>query len=146
MTSSNGNIFLVTGHLCGEFTGPRWIPAQRPVTRSFEVFFHLHPNKRLSKQSWGWWVQTLSRPLWRQCNGILWDVITYLVLGPKSSYIHIYIYYATLTIHHVTWRQEIYYEWSHFELPRDRQKPSLDHALGYGGYFKWWMGETVSLQ
>ena len=26
MTSANGNIFGVTGHLCGEFTGPRWIP------------------------------------------------------------------------------------------------------------------------
>ena len=26
MTWSNGNIFRVTGHLCGEFTGPRWIP------------------------------------------------------------------------------------------------------------------------
>ena len=26
MTSSNRNIFRVTGHLCGEFTGPRWIP------------------------------------------------------------------------------------------------------------------------
>ena len=26
MTSSNGNIFGVTGHLCREFTGPRWIP------------------------------------------------------------------------------------------------------------------------
>ena len=26
MTPSNGNIFRVTGHLCGEFTGPRWIP------------------------------------------------------------------------------------------------------------------------
>ena len=26
MTSSNGNIFRATGHLCGEFTGPRWIP------------------------------------------------------------------------------------------------------------------------
>ena len=26
MTSSNGNIFRVTGHLWGEFTGPRWIP------------------------------------------------------------------------------------------------------------------------
>ena len=26
MTSSNGNIFRVTGHLCGGFTGPRWIP------------------------------------------------------------------------------------------------------------------------
>ena len=26
MTSSNGNIFRVTGHLCGEFPGLRWIP------------------------------------------------------------------------------------------------------------------------
>ena len=26
MTSSNGSIFRVTGHVCGEFTGPRWIP------------------------------------------------------------------------------------------------------------------------
>ena len=31
-------------------------PAQRPVTRSFDVFFYLRPNKRLSKQSWGWLV------------------------------------------------------------------------------------------
>ena len=26
MMSSNGNIFRVTGHLCGAFTGNRWIP------------------------------------------------------------------------------------------------------------------------
>ena len=26
MTSLNGNIFRVTGHLCGEFTGGRWLP------------------------------------------------------------------------------------------------------------------------
>ena len=26
MTSSNGNIFHVTGPLCGDFTGDRWIP------------------------------------------------------------------------------------------------------------------------
>ena len=62
MTSSNGNIFRVTGHLCGEFT------TQRPVTRSFDVFFDLRLNKRLSKQSWGWWFETLSCPLWRHCN------------------------------------------------------------------------------
>ena len=43
-------------------------PAQRPVTRSFDVFFHLCLNKRLSKQSWGWWLETPSRPLWRCCN------------------------------------------------------------------------------
>ena len=44
-------------------------PAQRPVTRSFDVFLDLHLNKRLSKQSWGWWFETLSRPLWRHSNG-----------------------------------------------------------------------------
>ena len=65
---SNGNIYRVTGHLCGEFTGPGEFPAQRPVTRTFDVFFDLRLNKRLSKQSWGWWFETLSRPLWRHCN------------------------------------------------------------------------------
>ena len=58
MTSSNGSIFRVTGHLCGEFIGPRWIPTQRPVTRSFDVFFDLRLNKRLSIQSWGWWFDS----------------------------------------------------------------------------------------
>ena len=43
-------------------------PAQRPVTRSFDIFFDLRLNKRLSKQSWGWWFEPLSCPLWRQCN------------------------------------------------------------------------------
>ena len=50
MTSSNGNILRVTGPLCGEFTGPGEFPAQRPVTRSFDVFFDLRLGKRLSKQ------------------------------------------------------------------------------------------------
>ena len=49
----NGNIFRATGHLCGEFTGDRWIPAQRPVTWSFDVIFDLSVNRRLNKQSWG---------------------------------------------------------------------------------------------
>ena len=43
-------------------------PAQRPVTWSFDVFFDLRMNKRLSKQSWGWWFETPSRPLWRHSN------------------------------------------------------------------------------
>ena len=44
--------------------------AQRPVTRSFDVFFDLRLNKRLSKQSWGWWFKTPSRPSWRHCNAL----------------------------------------------------------------------------
>ena len=43
-------------------------PTQRSVTRSFDIFFDLRLNKRLSKQSWGWWFETLSFPLWRQYN------------------------------------------------------------------------------
>ena len=43
-------------------------PAQRPVTRSFHAFFDMSRNKPLSKQSWGWWFETLSRPLWRYCD------------------------------------------------------------------------------
>ena len=65
MTSSNGNIFRVTGPLCGEFTGPGEFPTQRPVTRSFDVFFDLRLNKRLSKQPWGWWFEPPSWSLWR---------------------------------------------------------------------------------
>ena len=44
-------------------------PAQRPVTRSFVVFFDLHLNNRLSKHWRGWWCGTPPRPLWRTCNG-----------------------------------------------------------------------------
>ena len=71
MTSSNGNIFRVTGHLWwvpGEF------PAQKPVARSFRVFIDLRLHKSLMKQTWGWWFETLSCPLWRHCNGT--EVIT----------------------------------------------------------------------
>ena len=66
ITSSNGNIFRVIGPLCREFTGE--FPSQRTVTRSFDVFFDLRLNKRLSKQSWGWWFETPSYSLWRHCN------------------------------------------------------------------------------
>ena len=43
-------------------------PAQRPVTRGFDVFYNLRPDKRLSKQSWGWWFETPSHSLWRHRN------------------------------------------------------------------------------
>ena len=41
MTSSNGNIFRATGPLCGGSPVTGDYPAQRPVTRSFDVFFDL---------------------------------------------------------------------------------------------------------
>ena len=39
MMSSTGNFFRVTGHLCGNSPIPGEFPTQRPVTRSFDVFF-----------------------------------------------------------------------------------------------------------
>ena len=55
-------------------------PAQRPVTLSFDVFFVLRLNKRLSKQSWGRWFKTPSRPLWRHCN------VSLSQASPKYAY------------------------------------------------------------
>ena len=73
MTSSDGNIFGVTGHLCGEFAGHGEFLAQRPVTQCFDVFFNLRLNKRLSKQSWGCWFEMPSHSLWRHSMNILPD-------------------------------------------------------------------------
>ena len=78
------------GHQSGAWSGSRWrhqmetfsvlqalcvgnspvtgeFPSQRSVTRSFDTFFDLCLNKRLSKQ-WGWWFEKPSFPLWRHCN------------------------------------------------------------------------------
>ena len=43
-------------------------PAQRPVTRSFDVFFDLRLIEKVSKQSRGWWFKKPSHQLWRHCN------------------------------------------------------------------------------
>ena len=53
--------FSASQAICtGNSPVPGEFPAQRPVTRSFDVFFDPRPNERLSKQSWGWWFETLS--------------------------------------------------------------------------------------
>ena len=43
MTSSNGNIFRVTGPLCGEFTGPRWIPLTKASDAELSCFLWSAP-------------------------------------------------------------------------------------------------------
>ena len=69
MTSSDGNIFRVTGLLCGEFIGDRWRRALM-----FSLICAL--NKRLSKQSWGCWFETPTRWLWRHCNESSYNQMT----------------------------------------------------------------------
>ena len=52
-----------------------WVIHRPPVNsphkgqwRGALVFSLICPNKPLSKHSWGWWFETSSRSLWRQCN------------------------------------------------------------------------------
>ena len=56
---------------------PSEFPTQRSMTRSFDIYFDLHPNKRLSKQPWGWWFETTSPP---------YDVIVMRSLSWPASY------------------------------------------------------------
>ena len=68
MTSSNGNITALLALCAGYSPVTGEVPSQRPVMRSFDVFCELRLNKRLSKQSWGWWFETPLRSFLRHCN------------------------------------------------------------------------------
>ena len=67
--SRSGHCLREVAHSLGDpFDIRPWWRHHGPVPRSFHVFFDLHLNKPLSKQSWGWWFETLWCPSWRHCN------------------------------------------------------------------------------
>ena len=57
-------------------------PSQRPVKRSFDIFFDLCLNKQLSKQSRRRWFETPLCSLWRHCNG---PCTSWLPVGTSST-------------------------------------------------------------
>ena len=78
MTPSNWNVSLQA--LCaGNSPVTGECPSQRPVTRSFDIFFELHLNIRLSKQSRCQWFETPLRSLWRHSN------VTHILQGCRTS-------------------------------------------------------------
>ena len=119
MTSSNGNIFHVIGHLCGVFTGHRWSPAQRPVTQSFGVFFDMCLNKRLSKQSWCWWFETPSPPWWRHNNEwwrynmeklfiLLFICSNFLHKGQVTRYFDVWFVVSLYKLFNIQWSGQLF--------------------------------------
>ena len=70
MTSSNRNIFRITGPLCGELTGHQWNPLTKASDAQLWCFYDLRLNKRLSKRPRRRWFQKPSHSLWRHCNGL----------------------------------------------------------------------------
>ena len=81
---------------------PGEIPTQRPVTRSFDVFFDQRPYKRLSRQWWDKWFETPSRPLWRHGNGGFRQKPSPESLLTKFSDT-IWLHCTTVKEHSVTW-------------------------------------------
>ena len=71
------------------FAGNSLVPGEfstkSPVTRSFDIYFDLRPNKRLNKQSWGWWFETPSCPLWRHRNVIQEQIPYHIVIRMISN-------------------------------------------------------------
>ena len=68
MMSSNGNISALLAFCAGNSPVNGDFPKQRPVTRSFDVFFDLCLYQQLNKQLKRRWLETISRSLWRHCN------------------------------------------------------------------------------
>ena len=69
-------------------------------------------NKRLSKQSWGWWFKTLSRPLWRHCNvmlhnNVLYCIVLYRIISYHTTPYHTISYHIIsyhIISHHISYR------------------------------------------
>ena len=91
MTKSNGNnsvllaLCLQNSPVTGEFA------SQRPVAQSFDVFFDLLLNKRLSKQSRHQWFETPSPSVWHHCNVMV------------SSHLTVYSWQSVHMCYNIKW-------------------------------------------
>ena len=90
MTSSNGNSFRVSGPLCRDSPLTGEFPSQRPVKRSFDIFFDPSLNIRLSKQSGSCWFETSSHRLWCHCNvyGTLMAIFVRAIINTVILVLH----------------------------------------------------------
>ena len=77
-------------------------PAQKPVTRRFDVFFDVRLNKRLSKQWWGCWFEMPSCPLWRHCNAE-YQKFTYFLECTVTPFLTQWHYIASKLTHHTVY-------------------------------------------
>ena len=62
------------------------LPSQRPVMRSFDVFFDLRLNKRLNKKSRRRWFEKPWRSLWHHCNVMISTSFAIYVLSVSNMW------------------------------------------------------------
>ena len=89
--------FRVTGLCEGNPPLTGGFPSQRPVTRSFAVFFDLRLNKRLSKSRHRWF-ETPSPSFWRHCNESREGVGR--GMSPSSTSIFAFVWIISFYIHY----------------------------------------------
>ena len=80
---------------------PRYLPPVNSPHKgqgSFDAFFDLGKNKRLSKQSWGWWFETPSRPLWRHCDELQNNLVARITYSVRMVYMFVDVHHNTLYI------------------------------------------------
>ena len=117
---------------------PGEFPTQRPVTRSFDIFFDLRLNKWLSKQSWGWWFETPSHQVWHHRNGWPEDG-EYSLVSISSSRLLNRLVANHWFFHQISWHTPAPYIWRPFtDNPiNDMTLLKESKALKVGGPFVW---------
>ena len=81
METFSASLAICAGNspITGEFS------SQRAVIWSFDIFFDLCLNKRLSKLSWCWWFETPSRSLWRHSSVVVSLCLVVVILWSFSG-------------------------------------------------------------
>ena len=123
MMSPTGNIFWVTGPEFGNSPVTGEFPSQSPAMWSFDVSFDLCLNKQLNKQSWAWWFDTPSRPLWSHCNVPVEFALTWMplkLIDFKSALFRVMAWCHQTSSHylHIKFDQAL---WQHMVLPGSKE-------------------------
>ena len=141
METFSGLLAICAGNspVAGEF------PAQRPVTRSFDVFFDLRLNKRLSKQWWGWWFETLWRPLWRHCN-VWWGhgmeiLLTSLPISTNNPMVDDYLLLDSISFWTNNWVASNFRCYDVHVMDQHLHDPTIIYWLPW---YRWWPGYTLT--
>ena len=115
-------------------------PSQRPVMRCFDVFFNLHLNKRLSKQSRPLWFETSWHSLWRHCN-VIFSLHCILVMRcymwTRTWCCHVFVSHSRLT--RTTFETPKYPR-----RPRDQYTAQIVNTLELSAPHQNWGKKTLS--
>ena len=114
------NNSVLLAFCAGNSPVPGEFPAQRPVTRSFDVFFDLQLNKQLSKQRWRWWFETSSHSLRRHSyvfDMMNWSRVSIMELAEPKT-----VQLTGTDMSHYSYHTHWMFSWLHLRKSIDREQ------------------------